>query len=271
MGTELERRGARSQLPLWSAWSLLESPALVLAVHRDDVEAGADILTANTFRTHRRSLEKAGKRDACRGADPAGRGPRRGSRPTSRRGPSSWPARSRRSRTATARIWCPRTACSGRSTGSRRRSLAQAGVDLILAETHNTVRELVAAVRAGARRPGSRSSPRRSRTGTGGSSRERRSTQAARALEPLRPDALAINCVPARSLLADLRGAVGGGSRGAARGLRQPRSSDRARRHAIPVRDPAGRLRGPRASVDRRRRADRRGLLRHDRRAHGPP
>ena len=66
MGTELERRGAATGLPLWSARALLESPELVLAIHRDEVAAGADILTANTFRTHRRTLakENAGERSA---------------------------------------------------------------------------------------------------------------------------------------------------------------------------------------------------------------
>src|SRR5262249_58902244 len=58
MGTELERRGARAGLPLWSAWALIESPEVVLAIHRDDAAAGAEILTADTFRTHHRSLAK---------------------------------------------------------------------------------------------------------------------------------------------------------------------------------------------------------------------
>lgn len=60
MGTELQRRGARVELPLWSALPLIENPNLVLAIHREYVTAGAEVLTTNTFRTHRRSLEKAG-------------------------------------------------------------------------------------------------------------------------------------------------------------------------------------------------------------------
>ena len=60
MGTELERRGMRLDLPLWSARALIEDPDLVRQVHRDNAEAGAEILTANTFRTQRGTLERAG-------------------------------------------------------------------------------------------------------------------------------------------------------------------------------------------------------------------
>ncbi len=60
MGTELKRRGSRLEMPLWSAQSLIENPDLVFQIHRDYRDAGANILTTNTFRTHRRSLDKAG-------------------------------------------------------------------------------------------------------------------------------------------------------------------------------------------------------------------
>lgn len=61
MGTELQRRGAEVTLPLWSAQALLDCPDLVLQIHQEYVEAGAQVLTANTFRTQRRTLEKVGK------------------------------------------------------------------------------------------------------------------------------------------------------------------------------------------------------------------
>jgi homocysteine S-methyltransferase len=61
MGTELQRRGARVELPLWSAQALLDAPDLVLQIHQEYVEAGAQVLTANTFRTQRRTFEKVGK------------------------------------------------------------------------------------------------------------------------------------------------------------------------------------------------------------------
>ncbi|MER3414276.1 MAG: homocysteine S-methyltransferase family protein [Armatimonadota bacterium] len=61
MGTELQRRGAEVALPLWSAQALLDNPDLVLQIHREYVEAGAEVLTTNTFRTQRRTFEKVGK------------------------------------------------------------------------------------------------------------------------------------------------------------------------------------------------------------------
>jgi homocysteine S-methyltransferase len=58
MGTELERRGFDARLPLWSAWALIEAPDLVKQIHADYVRAGAQVLTAATFRTTRYALAK---------------------------------------------------------------------------------------------------------------------------------------------------------------------------------------------------------------------
>jgi S-methylmethionine-dependent homocysteine/selenocysteine methylase len=60
MGTELDRRGVRTYLPLWSALGLIDHPEVVREIHGDYATAGADILITNTFRTTRRTLEKAG-------------------------------------------------------------------------------------------------------------------------------------------------------------------------------------------------------------------
>ncbi|MBW2425676.1 MAG: homocysteine S-methyltransferase family protein [Deltaproteobacteria bacterium] len=64
-GTELERAGVECGLPLWSAHALLDAPQILLQIHQRYVEAGAEILTANTFRTQRRTLARAdmGERD----------------------------------------------------------------------------------------------------------------------------------------------------------------------------------------------------------------
>ncbi len=59
-GTELQRRGVDTSLPLWSAGALLSAPQIVLDIHRDYASAGADILVANTFRTNPRTLARAG-------------------------------------------------------------------------------------------------------------------------------------------------------------------------------------------------------------------
>lgn len=60
MGTELLRRGVDLPLPLWSAEANLAQPETVKSIHREYVAAGADILTANTFRTTPRAYFKAG-------------------------------------------------------------------------------------------------------------------------------------------------------------------------------------------------------------------
>lgn len=60
MGTEIDRRGVATRLPLWSAWGLIEAPDLVRAIHVDHLRAGAEVLTTNTFRTQRRALARAG-------------------------------------------------------------------------------------------------------------------------------------------------------------------------------------------------------------------
>jgi len=64
-GTELNRRGVDTGLPLWSANALLnERDAKILQdIHEDYLRAGADIITTNTFRTHRRALASSGNAD----------------------------------------------------------------------------------------------------------------------------------------------------------------------------------------------------------------
>lgn len=54
MGTELNRRGVATPLPLWSAGAIESAPDIVSQIHRDYAVAGATIHTANTFRTKRR-------------------------------------------------------------------------------------------------------------------------------------------------------------------------------------------------------------------------
>jgi S-methylmethionine-dependent homocysteine/selenocysteine methylase len=60
-GTELERRGVACELPLWSAGALIDAPDVVMSIHQEYVEAGADIIVANTFRTNPRTLRRAGR------------------------------------------------------------------------------------------------------------------------------------------------------------------------------------------------------------------
>jgi homocysteine S-methyltransferase len=58
MGTELERRGYQTTLPLWSGLANRDAGQLISEIHADYVSAGADIITTNTFRTTRYTLGK---------------------------------------------------------------------------------------------------------------------------------------------------------------------------------------------------------------------
>lgn len=59
-GTELERLGGPLRAPLWSAQALIDDPALVRRIHLAYLEAGAQVLTSNSFRTHARNLAAGG-------------------------------------------------------------------------------------------------------------------------------------------------------------------------------------------------------------------
>ncbi|MEM9193746.1 MAG: homocysteine S-methyltransferase family protein [Myxococcota bacterium] len=56
LGTELYRRGVRTELPLWSAGAIADAPEAISAVHADYAAAGATIHTTNTFRTQERTV-----------------------------------------------------------------------------------------------------------------------------------------------------------------------------------------------------------------------
>ena len=59
LGTELLARGAALPAPLWSAQALLDAPELVAQIHRENAEAGADVLTIASFRLHGRDLRRS--------------------------------------------------------------------------------------------------------------------------------------------------------------------------------------------------------------------
>ncbi len=49
MGQELRRRSRQPASPLWSAQVMLDEAVLVTAAHRDFIDAGARVITANTY------------------------------------------------------------------------------------------------------------------------------------------------------------------------------------------------------------------------------
>lgn len=60
MGQELIARSSQPASPLWSARVMLDEPQLVAAVHRDYVEAGATVLTLNTYSVTPERLAREG-------------------------------------------------------------------------------------------------------------------------------------------------------------------------------------------------------------------
>lgn len=152
MGTELERRGARMDAPLWSAHALIEAPAVVREIHRDYLRAGAQVITTNTFRTHARNLAAGGLADRAdewtalavrlaiearaevAAADPAARG-----------------ARIAGSISPLEDCFRPADSPGSRAGPEHRRmaeALAGAGCDVLLVETMGRVDEAAAACEA---------------------------------------------------------------------------------------------------------------------------
>lgn len=209
MGTELDRRDVATRLPLWSAWGLVEAPECVLEIHRDYMAAGAEIAVTCTFRTHRRSLAKAGLGERTGELTALAVRLAREALPADR---PAWVAGSiapledcyRPDLTPDdERLRAEHAEIAG--------NLADAGADLLLVETMPTIREALAA--AGAAR--STGLPVMVGLVCGRDGRllsGERVGDAAGALQPLGPAALLINCTPwdaIRNPLRELRGATG--------------------------------------------------------------
>lgn len=145
-GTELARRGVQLPPPLWTAEVAVTHTGVLTQIHLDYLRAGCDIVTANTFRTNPYSLAKVGREEDA-------------------------------VELSRCSVDCARTACKTHGRGlvagsmapledcyrpdlvpadavlasehaAHARALADAGVDLLLVETMNTVREAQAALQA---------------------------------------------------------------------------------------------------------------------------
>lgn len=210
MGSDLDRRGLATTLPLWSARGLLERPELVRQIHVDNLRAGAEIITTNTFRTTAWTLRKAGL-DPAKAAELDALAVRLAAE-----------ARTiaRREGAMIAGSMAPLDDCylpvfsvpAERALAEHRaqaRNLAAAGVDLLLVETMPTAAEAVIALQAA--------------TETGlpatvgfvcelanGEERARLLSgetldEAVRCVSPLEPVAIFVNCAPPRVIETALR------------------------------------------------------------------
>ena len=149
MGTELERRRVDTRLPLWSARGLLTAPGVVAEIHADYVRAGAEILTANTFRTHARSLAPAGWADRAAELTAQAVG-LAGAAATTSPG-DCWVAGSIAPlEDCFSPALTPPDAELAAEHGAMALALAGADVDLILVETMPTIREAIVATSAAA-------------------------------------------------------------------------------------------------------------------------
>jgi homocysteine S-methyltransferase len=180
----------------------VDDPALVRTIHSEEVAAGAEVLTANTFRTHRRTLAKGGL--GKRSRELTALAVRLARRATENADREVFVAGSL---SPLEDCYRPDLVADDEALEREHReqaeSLAAAGVDLILLETHNTVRELAAAARA-AKETGLPFVASMVTDGAGRLLSGEPIADAVHALEPLRPDALSINCVPAARLRSDL-------------------------------------------------------------------
>ncbi len=143
-GTELQRRRLKLDAPLWSARALLDAAELLLQIHRDYIQAGAQLLTANTFRTHARNLAAAGL--APRAAELTAQAVQLARQAA---GGRAWVLGSQ---APLEDCYSPQHVPPEAALEEEHRRMAehllQAGADGILVETHNTLREARAAAQA---------------------------------------------------------------------------------------------------------------------------
>ena len=160
-GTELQRRGVDTGLPLWSAGALAtaEGRETLTRIHADYARAGAEILSTNTFRTTPRALAKAGHQnrwalfnryavEAARAGARAGGGSSTGTGGADGLSPVLVAGSIAPLEDCYSCDLVPDQADCLREHLRQVDLLARLGVDLILIETMNTRREALAAVLA---------------------------------------------------------------------------------------------------------------------------
>jgi S-methylmethionine-dependent homocysteine/selenocysteine methylase len=204
LGTEIERRGGDASLPLWSARALLEDPALVARIHRDYVEAGAEILVADSFRTQARSLAHAGL--AGRAGELCALAVRLTREAAEQAARPCWVAGSAPPLEDCYRPdLVPGEDALRREHAAHAANLVAAGADLLFLETMNTVREARAAL-VSAREAGAEAVV----SFVCGAAPDARLlsgeplAEALAAVAPLAPLAVGVNCLPPRAAAACL-------------------------------------------------------------------
>lgn len=204
-GTELNRRGVDTGLPLWSSQALLDAPEVVQQIHLDYLKAGAELITANTFRTHARNLAPAGISERAQELTELAVGLAK------KAVDEHYLKKNARGNGIVAGSMAPLEDCYSPELAPPQQIcelehaemagyLAGAGVDVILVETQNSIREAQAAATA-AKGTGipfgvSFTCDNEEHLFSGEGIRE-----AAKATLPLEPDFMGINCTPTASQL----------------------------------------------------------------------
>lgn len=146
LGTELERRGVDTTGSSWTAYANRDNARLIRDIHIEYIEAGADSITANTFRTNRRAVGRDAEALTKRAVDFALEAVEISGRHVQVAG-SIAPVED----CFSPQLVDPSTERLEEEHEEMAGWLRDAGVDLILIETMNSVREAVAAVRAAKR------------------------------------------------------------------------------------------------------------------------
>jgi S-methylmethionine-dependent homocysteine/selenocysteine methylase len=207
IGTELTRRGVDTTLPLWSAIALDVAPEVIEQIHRDYLDAGAHVLTANTFRTNIRTLAKAGiahraRELTFRAVELARRAiatSPRASAPSAKVAGSIAPVED-----CYSPHLVPDDAELAEEHAVLAGNLADAGVDLILVETQNTIREAATAARA-AYATGKPLWVSFTLDDQNCLLSGERLSDAVQAVLPFAPQAVLVNCIPVRQVASALK------------------------------------------------------------------
>jgi len=149
-GSEVLRRKIDSDVNLWAVGPLLNAPELLRGIHETYIAAGADIITTATFRTTPRALARVGMEDQAADLTRRAVEVALDARQRSRHGR---PVLVAGSMAPLEDCYDPHAVppddelVEGHTFQAQ--ALARAGVDLLLVETMNTVREARAALVAG--------------------------------------------------------------------------------------------------------------------------
>lgn len=194
-GTEIQRRGVPTPLPLWSVHALLDRPEVVKQIHADYIRAGAEVITTNTFRTTARALAKAGIKERARELT------RFAARLAAEAVAEAHPDR----RILIAGSIAPLEDCYEPSLvppldiayqehREQAEYFVKSGVDFIMLETFNTIGEALAAYRA-VREAGFEAVVSFTTGPDGNLLSGETLAEAARVFEPFNPLALCVNCI----------------------------------------------------------------------------